>query len=209
MESLDARLSERAAIAGIALEDRLRSTLLTYYQLLLRWNTKVNLTALTNSDDAIDRLLLEPVAAAQYLPRGSRLMDLGSGGGSPAIPLALALQSPRLVMVESRGRKAAFLREAARAVGLQASVENQRFETVAASGTYSSGFDVVSMRAVRMDLDALTTAARFLTPAGVIGLFVTPATTVILPTGLKLASRAPLLPNAELITVTNDVPRGT
>ena len=209
MESLDARLSGRAAIAGISLEDRLRSALLAYYQLLLRWNAKVNLTALADSDEAIDRLLLEPVAAAQYLPPGSRLIDLGSGGGSPAIPLALALHSPRLVMVESRGRKAAFLREAARVVGLEASVENQRFETLAESSGYSAGFDVVSMRAVRMDLDALTSAARFLAEEGLMALFVTPATEVILPAGLKLASRATLLPSAELITVNRDVPRGT
>src|SRR5687768_4798862 len=116
MHALDSRLSERAAAAGLTLGGSLRAALLTYYDLLLKWNARINLTALTEPDEAIDRLLLEPVAAARYLPGGARLVDLGSGGGSPAIPLALTLHSPRLVMVESRARKAAFLREAARAV---------------------------------------------------------------------------------------------
>src|SRR5688572_28163926 len=102
MKSLAARLSERAAMAGLTLDDPLRPALLAYYEVLRRWNAKVNLTALTDTDEAIDRLLLEPVAAARYLEQGSRLIDLGSGGGSPAIPLALALRSPQLVMVESR-----------------------------------------------------------------------------------------------------------
>src|SRR5688572_24878884 len=143
MSALAVRLSERAAAAGLTLHDELVTALLTYYDILQRWNAKLNLTALTADDAAIDRLLLEPVAAARYLEHGSRLIDLGSGGGSPAIPLALALQSPRLVMVESKGRKAAFLREAARTVSLPAVVETERFETLAGSSPYASAFDIV------------------------------------------------------------------
>ena len=62
-----------------------------------RWNRKINLTALTDPDEAIDRLLLEPLVAARYLPVPGEpsLMDIGSGGGSPAIPLKLATPAPR------------------------------------------------------------------------------------------------------------------
>ena len=209
MDSLDARLSRRAAMAGLALDDPLRATLLIFYEVLQRWNAKVNLTALTDPDEAIDRLLLEPVAAARFLPQRGRLIDLGSGGGSPAIPLALALQAPRLVMVESKGRKAAFLREAARAAALPATVEAARFETLAESAEYSFGFDVVSMRAVRMDADALHSANRFLAPGGRLALFVSPGTTLNWPPELQLEARSLLLPNAELILATGNVPRGT
>ena len=87
--------------------------LVTYLELLWKWNRKINLTAILEPEMAIDRLLLEPLAAAAHLPAGGMLADLGSGGGSPAIPLALALSPSKLLMVESRSRKASFLREAA------------------------------------------------------------------------------------------------
>jgi 16S rRNA (guanine527-N7)-methyltransferase len=201
MASLDARLTERAALAGLQIADTLRAALLAYYEVLLHWNSKVNLTALADPDEAIDRLLLEPVSAARYLPHASRLIDLGSGGGSPAIPLGLALDARQLVMVESRGRKAAFLREAARVVGLPTTVEGERFEVLAGSANYRGGFDIVSLRGVRMDEMALQSASRFVAGGGVIALFVTPGTTVSPLPPLRLASRTQLLPNAELISL--------
>ena len=80
----------------------------TYYRLLATWNTKVNLTGLKLSEappDAIDRLLIEPVVAARYVPtKAARMLDVGTGGGSPAIPLALAVHCRSLLMVESKTR---------------------------------------------------------------------------------------------------------
>ncbi len=209
MHALDSRLLERAAVAGLTLDDSLRARLLAYYQVLLKWNARINLTALTDLDEAIDRLLLEPVAAARFLQRGSRLIDLGSGGGSPAIPLALALHAPRLVMVESKSRKAAFLREAARVVDLPATVEAERFEVVAAASGYRQAFDVVSIRAVRMSPDAIAAASHFMAPDGCLALFVSPGASLDLPTQLGLSARTRLLDTAELLTVSADVPRGT
>ena len=88
------RVQRRARHANLALSPELLAGLERYYQLLAQWNAKVNLTAFKLSpggeDEAVDRLLLEPVAAAKYLPPGAkRLLDAGSGGGSPAIPLKL------------------------------------------------------------------------------------------------------------------------
>ena len=201
MHPLDARLSERISAVGLALDDPLRGGLLTYYDILVRWNAKMNLTSLSDPDESIDRLLLEPVAAARYLTEGSPLMDLGSGGGSPAIPLALALRSPKLVMVESRGRKAAFLREAARAVGLPSVVEAERFEALAADGRYAGAFPVVSIRAVRMDLTALTFAASFKAPEGRLALFVASGAVLEVPSKLSIDGRFPLLQSSELLRI--------
>src|SRR3954454_18706272 len=92
------RLSRRASRVGVAVPDDLGSRLAIYYELLERWNRKINLTALEDPDVAIDRLILEPLIAAKYLPAHTdaiRLIDIGSGGGSPALPLALAA-GPRL-----------------------------------------------------------------------------------------------------------------
>ena len=120
----------------------------------------MNLTAFSldyPSADAIDRLLIEPFLVAGLLRAhiepipGPLLLDLGSGGGSPAIPLKIGLPNLKLLMVESRGKKAAFLREAIRQVGLtRAEVLNVRIEALAGLAGQMVP-DFVSVRAVRTD----------------------------------------------------------
>ena len=194
------RLRSRARTHGIAVSPHIEARLIAYFDLLAKWNAKINLTALTDTDAAIDRLLLEPLAAAAALPSQSNLIDLGSGGGSPAIPLALALGSKRLVMVESRGRKAAFLREAARSTGLTSVVENARFEDIASQGTYAGQMDVVSIRAVRPDLSTLLIAKAFLKPEGRVALFSPKAASPPeLPEGLRVMHISPLLDSSHLV----------
>jgi 16S rRNA (guanine527-N7)-methyltransferase len=164
-------LSDRAAHAGVIVSDELAARLLVYFQVLTHWNRKINLTSLSNADEAVDRLLLEPVAAALHLPRAPELIDLGSGGGSPAIPLALALRVGRLVMVESRERKAAFLREALRELGMSGSVETARFEDLPNRKAFRGTFGLASIRAVKLDEVALETLATMLAPRGYAALF--------------------------------------
>jgi len=197
--SLAERLEARARAAGVDLQSALRDRLLAYYELLSKWNRTINLTSLSDPDAAIDRLLLEPLLAARVLPQPAEMMDLGSGGGSPAIPLALALDSPHVVMVESRGRKAAFLREAAREIGLHATVEAARFEDLTGRSDYRGTMDLVSMRAVRMDEATLDIARAFAKPGGSLALF-----TAESHVGGEVT---PLLGRANLIRVI--VPRGT
>jgi 16S rRNA (guanine527-N7)-methyltransferase len=130
-------------------------------------------------------------------------MDLGSGGGSPAVPLALALGAPRLVMVESRMRKAAFLREALRETGVMGVVEAERFEDLAGRPDYAASMDVVTMRAVKMDDPTLAIARSFVRPGGRVALFTTIEAEVEFPTALS----TPLLARGRLVQF--DVPRGT
>lgn len=196
MSEVASRLRRRVNEEGLPLSEQLQGKLIVYFELLQRWNRKINLTALTNEQDAVDRLLIEPVSAAKALPRHSILADLGSGGGSPAIPLALALESPRLLMVESRSRKAAFLREAARAVQLDAEVEARRFEEVSRLAAYSHAFDAVSVRAVRQDDAAMAAAAALLKTGGTVALFAGVAldpATLLLPPNLTWRGTVPLL----------------
>jgi len=134
-----------------------------YYSLLQRWNTRINLTALPLDGfpaATLDRLIVEPVAAAKWVKDASSTwFDLGSGGGSPAIPLKVMRPALRLAMVESRGRKAAFLREVVRTLELDGTaVFSQRAEELAAEPVAHAKADVVSVRAVRMD-DELVRAA--------------------------------------------------
>ena len=168
------RLTRRAAKAGIALPDDLLAGLTAYYELLSRWNRKINLTSLEDPDEAIDRLLLEPVIAARHIPEGtSTLMDVGSGGGSPALPLALAAgKNVRLTMVEVKARKSAFLREAVRTLGLaEGRVENSRYEELLARPELHEHFDAMSLRAVRVESKILNSLQAFLKPGGLLLLF--------------------------------------
>jgi 16S rRNA (guanine527-N7)-methyltransferase len=167
------RLTRRASKAGIFLADELSSALTAYYELLERWNRKINLTALTDPDQAIDRLLLEPLLAARYLPsRTALLMDIGSGGGSPAIPLKLAAPGISLTMVEAKARKSAFLREAVRQLGLDGTqVENARYEELLTRPELHDRHDAISIRAVRVEPRALVTLQAFLRPLGTMMLF--------------------------------------
>jgi 16S rRNA (guanine527-N7)-methyltransferase len=170
------RLSRRASRAGVAVSDDLSARLAVYYELLERWNRKINLTALDDPDVAIDRLILEPLIAAKHLPShpdAIHLIDIGSGGGSPALPLALAA-GPRLslTMVEVKVRKSAFLREAIRQLELTSStVENSRYEELLVRPELRGRFEAMSIRAVRVESALLMALQSFLAPGGVLMLF--------------------------------------
>ena len=183
------RLVRHAARADIRIPGPLADRLTTYLDLLLRWNRKINLTALDNLDDAVDRLLLEPlVAARQVVATTGRLIDLGSGGGSPAIPLALALPELGLTMVEVKARKAAFLREAVRVLELpRAVVETARFEELLERQGQRGGYTVLSVRAVKIELATLRRIAEFLRPEGLVLMFRGPSGPDRLPDALPLA----------------------
>lgn len=161
----------------MALDATLLEQLEVYYQLLTKWNAKINLTAFRlvaeGDEAAIDRLLIEPVVAARYVPENSRtLLDAGSGGGSPALPLKLASKDLHLRMVEVKTRKAVFLREAVRELGLRdAEVETTRFEELLPRVELHEALDLVSVRAVRIETRTLLTLQAFLRPGGKLLLF--------------------------------------
>jgi 16S rRNA (guanine527-N7)-methyltransferase len=179
------RLAKRARKANLSLDPQSSEALAAYYRLLEFWNEKVNLTAFSLKDapdEAIDRLLVEPLVAARHLhgahghgPRlgpHPRLLDIGSGGGSPAIPLKIAIPSLHLVMVESKTRKSAFLREAIRHLNLSdASVETVRAEDLLTRPELHESQDLISVRAVRLEQKLLTSIQAFLRLGGRILLF--------------------------------------
>lgn len=195
-----------------------------YYRLLAIWNTKINLTGLKLSEispDALDRLLIEPVVAARYVPAGaSRMLDVGSGGGSPAIPLALAVPNARLLMVESKTRKSVFLREAVRALEMNgAEVVTTRFEELLARPDLHEAHDLVTIRAVRVEARVLGSLQAFAKPGGQIFLFrgsghSDPSESVTPPLAWKatyplLESLRSRLVVLEKRAVAGGVPRGT
>ncbi len=168
-------LSIRAAAAGIAIDASVVSALEVYYGLLSHWNKRINLTALPlemPTEPAIDRLLIEPLVAAQELiSMAETWVDLGSGGGSPAIPMKIARPQSSLTMVESKSKKAAFLREAVRELHLDAAVVESRFDELDSRAEMAGTADLVTVRGVRPDEAVFRTASLLLKPNGRLALF--------------------------------------
>ena len=172
-KGLARRLHQRATRARLDLTATLLEQLTAYVELLQRWNERMNLTALDDRDTGLDRLVIEPLVAARHLPSlAARVIDVGSGGGSPAIPLRLAMQGGSMLMVETKTRKAAFLREAIRQLGLEETrVEPGRFESLLAVPDLHEAFDVLTLRAVRVEGRVLRGVQAFLRPGGALFLF--------------------------------------
>jgi 16S rRNA (guanine527-N7)-methyltransferase len=174
-----ARLIERAGHAGVDIPTDASALLEQYFVLLRKWNETINLTALRlrePSDEALDRLLIEPLGAAPLIDnRPAPWFDLGSGGGSPAIPLKIVRPRLQLTMVESRSRKAAFLHEAIRVLALEdAAVETVRFERLVDETGRANSAQLVTVRAVKIDGELLDTSRRLLAPGGMLILFGSP-----------------------------------
>jgi len=218
------KLTRRARRVGVAIDPDLARRFEAYFRVLAVWNAKINLTGwkLTEfAPDAIDRLLVEPLVAARYVPSSAtRMLDIGSGGGSPAIPMALSLPRLRLTMVESKMRKSVFLREAVRVVELDgAEVVTARFEELLTRPDLHEAHDLVTIRAVRLEPRTLMTLQACVKPGGLLFLFrgstaADPSETVTPPLAWK--ATYPLLESArsrlvlvEKHTIGRSVPRGT
>lgn len=196
------RLRRRARRARLPLGEDLPGRLWKYVELLFRWTVKINLTSLSleSPDEAVDRLLIEPLVAARQLSPGAHVIDIGSGGGSPAIPMSLARPGVRLVMVEAKARKSAFLREAVRHLGVDATVETARFEELLTRPEFHEAFDVLTLRAVRTEPSTLMSLQAFVRPGGRILLFKSgPSSVPSAVPPLRVADQQPLGPNSTLV----------
>lgn len=170
------KLEERASAARVVVTTAEITQLEKYFALLSRWSARMNLTALPLldlPDKTIDRLFIEPLAAARYVPKSPiTWVDIGSGGGSPAIPLKVLRKQARLTMVESKGRKAAFLREVVRTLELGGTtVQNARFEALCGPAAPTLTVDLMTIRAVRVDDELLALSRSALRPDGELLLF--------------------------------------
>lgn len=121
-------LPEGLAALGIDLPDAAQQQLLAFRDLLLKWNKTYNLTALRDPVQAISHHLLDSLAILPYVNDGA-LLDVGSGGGLPGIPLAIARPQLSVRMVDTVQKKATFLQQAAIQLGLKnVAVDHARVE---------------------------------------------------------------------------------
>jgi 16S rRNA (guanine527-N7)-methyltransferase len=135
--------------------------------LLLRWNARVNLTAVRRPEYIVSRHFGESLFAARHLLPAAHLLDFGSGAGFPGLPMKIFAPALRLTLIESRHKKAAFLREVVRALALRdVEVFSDRAERFPATA------DLVTLRAVENFERSLPAAARLVSPAGRLALLI-------------------------------------
>ncbi|MCK9488545.1 MAG: 16S rRNA (guanine(527)-N(7))-methyltransferase RsmG [Xanthomonadales bacterium] len=148
---------------GLALPDPVHHALLAYLALLARWNRTYNLSAVRDPDQMLVRHLFDSLAVAAHV-HGRRLADIGTGPGLPGIPLALAMPELQVLLVDSNGKKARFLREAVRTLGLgeRCQVSQARVEALADS----AGYDTVTSRAFASLADFIAGSRDLLAPGG-------------------------------------------
>jgi len=164
--------------------DVLHQHISTYINLLLRWNSRINLTAVRDPEQIVTRHFGESLFAARVLfPRLSsvssvpsavtaldspRTADIGSGAGFPGIPIKLWAPQISLTLIESNHKKAAFLGEVARALRLtDVNIKNARAETLP-----QHSFDLVTLRAVERFDKILPIASDLLAPGGLLALLI-------------------------------------
>jgi 16S rRNA (guanine527-N7)-methyltransferase len=156
---------------GATLTDSQLTAVSAYINLLLKWNAKLNLTAIRDPQQIITRHFGESLfAARQLFPAGNShdsVIDVGSGAGFPGLPLKLWSQNIDLTLVESNQRKATFLREVIRALDLKSAVVlTERTESV------SLRADLVMFRAVERFDRILPVAFGLVKPGGRIALLI-------------------------------------
>lgn len=152
-----------AGLAALGLEPSLSPPLRRYLDLLARWNRTYNLTAIRDPGEMVTLHLLDSLSMHAHMAGVRRLADLGTGAGLPGIPLAIALPALEVTLVESNGKKARFLREAVRQLGLSnARVAESRAEAV----DMPAAFDAITARAMATLGDILAVGAHLLAPGG-------------------------------------------
>jgi 16S rRNA (guanine527-N7)-methyltransferase len=160
----------RAHASVVGLHPQQIEQLENYLALLVKWNARTNLTAVRDPAAIVERHFAESLFAARRIPSGVKtLLDFGSGAGLPGIPIAIARSEIGVTLAESQNKKAAFLREAVRTLGLQAEVWAARVEEMPPERR----FDAVTLRAVDKMEEACRAAVDRLVPGGWIAVFAT------------------------------------
>jgi 16S rRNA (guanine527-N7)-methyltransferase len=164
--SVQQQLAAGIAALGLALPEGAEAKLLAYLALLDKWNRVYNLTAVRDAERMVSHHLLDSLAAVPFFQGGSpdsvRVLDVGSGGGLPGIPLAIARPELQVTLIDSIAKKTAFLLQAKAELGLgnlyvvTGRVEEYRPVT---------GFDVITSRAFS-DLKEFVTLTRHLLKPG-------------------------------------------
>ena len=169
------RLPAMLAEVGVSVSKVQLAQFRIHYDLLLFWNQKTNLTAIRKPEEILRRHLVESAYLTKVVNFGpGTLVDVGSGAGFPGIPVKVLCPQTKVILVESVQKKAAFLKEVARAIGTsELEVAAARVEDLALQAQW------ITMRAVKLTAEVLQILRDMIVPRGTLALFTEDAPSTI------------------------------
>lgn len=144
-------LREKAEKSGITLTEEQIEKLRIYYELLVEWNEKMNLTALTEPDDVALKHFCDSILLLSYadVKEGSSLIDVGTGAGFPSVPIKIVRPDIKLCLLDSLNKRLVFLQEVVDKLGLEnVKIVHARAEDGARKADLREKFDYSTSRAV-------------------------------------------------------------
>lgn len=160
-EEFSQKMKAYAKEINILLEEEQINQFYLYMQILLEWNEKINLTAITQQDEIILKHFIDSITIANYIPVHAKLIDVGTGAGFPGIPLKIIRKDLEITLLDSLNKRINFLKEVIEKLQLKnIQAIHARVEEIGKNKTYRESFDVATSRAVAN----LTTLSEYLIP---------------------------------------------
>ena len=142
-------LAEKAQKINIGISEEESNKFYEYMNLLIQWNEKVNLTAITEPNDVILKHFIDSITINKYIEKENKIMDIGTGAGFPGIPLKIINPKKEFVLVDSLNKRINFLNEVCNELVMKKiKCIHSRAEELATNYRYREQYDVVTSRAV-------------------------------------------------------------
>ena len=143
------KLKERFSAYNIELTDNQIESFEKYYNLLIEWNEKFNLTAITDEDEVIEKHFVDSVLPYEILPQNAKIIDIGAGAGFPSIPLKIVRPDLNFLLIDSVNKKITFINEVISNLNMSGIIAiHSRIEDLAVNPAYRETFDICISRAV-------------------------------------------------------------
>ncbi len=161
MEEFKVKMERYAKQIGIVLDKKQIEQFYQYMELLLSWNEKMNLTAITKPEEIIVKHFIDSITIAKYIDRNKKLIDVGTGAGFPGIPLKIIRPDIQITLLDSLAKRVQFLEEVIKQLELE-KIEaiHFRVEEFGKDKKYREQFDYATSRAVAN----LSTLSEYLLP---------------------------------------------
>ena len=143
-------LKQKAALYGVELDEKALERFDIYGRLLVDWNEKINLTAITEPDEVVIKHFVDSltVFSAIDIPEGAKVIDVGTGAGFPGVAMLIARPDLDITLMDSTNKKLNVIRDILENIGLEANVVHKRAEEAGQSKDYREAYDFATARAV-------------------------------------------------------------